>query len=97
MRKSITGTNTVEAGLIVKFNTDVETYVNLLQKSLSGETLFGNKVPMPAGNLMTITASAIQASVEVMAKNGVNRARAKSVSKYVFNNSLEAKMLELGL
>ena len=97
MRKSTTGTNTVDAGLMAKFNKDVEQYVNLLQKAISGETMFGQVVPMPAKNLMTITEEAIVASTKAMSENGVKKARAKSVSKYVFNKALESKMLELGL
>ena len=98
MRKvTTTGTNTVEAGLMAKFNKDIEQYVSLLQKAVSGDTMFGSKVPMPSKNLMEITADAIKASTEVMYSNGVKKTRARSVSKYVFEKALEDKMLEMGL
>jgi hypothetical protein len=95
--KRATGTNTVNSGLMAKFNKDVEQYVNLLQKAIQGDTMFGQAVPMPSKNLMTITDEAIQASAKIMTENGVKKTRAKSVSKYTFEKALESKMLELGL
>jgi hypothetical protein len=97
INKVVTGTNTVSMAIMTKFNKDVEQYVNLLQKAIQGNTMFGQSVPMPSKNLLGITNDAIQASTKIMTENGVKKSRAKSVSKYVFERALESKMLELGL
>jgi hypothetical protein len=96
MRKA-TGTNTVSLELVARFKSEVAKHIALMNKALSGETLFGNKIQMPTRNLNDIKAEFIVKSTVLLNNEGLAKARGKSISKYVFDTALEDTMIELGL
>jgi len=96
MRKA-TGTTTVSVELVTEFKRKIVNYITLMNKALSGETLFGNKIQMPTRNLNDIKADFIVKSTIILNKAGLNKSRAKSISKYVMDKTLEETMVEIGL
>lgn len=86
---------TVSVKLRDSFSKELVQYTKMIQKCLSGETMLGSVIKMPAMNINDILTKYIVLGEQELLSNGAKSHRAKSISSFTFKELLEIEMNNL--